>query len=452
MMRYIPNTDADRQVMVEAIGLPAVEDLFNGIPDDLRFAGPLNIPKALAEQEVLRHMRTLAGHNANVEDYAAFLGAGAYHHFIPSIVPVLTSRGEFMTAYTPYQPEMAQGTLQAVYEYQTLICQLADMEVANASLYDASTGVAEAVLMARRVTQRDEALLSEAVHPEYRAVLRTYLQNLGMQVHEIAVDEAGQTPLARMRERLSPRMACVVVQSPNFFGVIEDLTGFAEALHHEKALLVQVVAEPVSLGLLKPPGAWGADIVVGEGQSFGNALSYGGPYLGFFATKDQYVRQMPGRLAGETVDTEGRRGYVLTLSTREQHIRREKATSNICTNEGLCALAATIHLCTLGKVGLRRLAELNLQRATYARQQLAAIPGCRVPFTGPTFNEFVLETPKPAGDLIRQLSAQRLIPGIDLGRFYPERFHQLLMCVTEMNSRDDIDRLCSALSTAVRAP
>jgi glycine dehydrogenase subunit 1 len=302
------------------------------------------------------------------------------------------------------------------------------------------------------VTQRDEALLSEAVHPEYRAVLRTYLQNLGMQVHEIAVDEAGQTPLARVRERLSPRIACVVVQSPNFFGVIEDLTGFAEALHDEKALLVQAVAEPVSLGLLKPPGAWGADIVVGEGQSFGNALSYGGPYLGFFATKDQYVRQMPGRLVGETVDTEGRRGYVLTLSTREQHIRREKATSNICTNEGLCALAATIHLCTLGKVGLQRLAELNLQRATYARQQLATIPGCRVPFTGPTFNEFVLETPKPAGDLIRQLSAQRLIPGIDLGRFYPERSHQLLMCVTEMNSRDDIDRLCSALSTAVRAP
>jgi glycine dehydrogenase subunit 1 len=246
-------------------------------------------------------------------------------------------------------------------------------------------------------------------------------------------------------------MACVVVQSPNFFGVIEDLTGFAEALHHDKALLVQAVAEPVSLGLLKPPGAWGADIVVGEGQSFGNALSYGGPYLGFFATRDQYVRQMPGRLAGETVDTEGRRGYVLTLSTREQHIRREKATSNICTNEGLCALAATIHLCTLGKVGLRRLAELNFQRATYARRQLAAIPGCRVPFTGPTFNEFVLETPIPAAHLIRQLSAQRLIPGVDLGRFDSERSHQLLMCVTEMNSRDDIDRLCSALSAALRA-
>jgi glycine dehydrogenase subunit 1 len=265
------------------------------------------------------------------------------------------------------------------------------------------------------------------------------------------VDEAGQTPLAQVREKLSSRIACAVVQSPNIFGVIEDFTGFAEALHREKALLIQVVAEPVSLGLLKPPGAWGADIVVGEGQSFGNAISYGGPYLGFFATKDQFVRQMPGRLAGETIDSEGRRGFVLTLSTREQHIRREKATSNICTNEGLCALAATIHLCTLGKVGLRRLAELNLQRATYARQQLAAIPGCRVPFTGPTFNEFVLETPQPAGGLIRQLSAQRLIPGIDLGRFYSERSHQLLMCVTEMNTREDIDRLCSALSAAVRA-
>jgi glycine dehydrogenase subunit 1 len=449
-MRYIPNTDADRQAMLEAIGLTAIDELFSGIPEELRFAGPLNIPKALSEQDMLRHMRTLASRNANVEDYAAFLGAGAYHHFIPSIVPVLTSRGEFMTAYTPYQPEMAQGTLQAVYEYQTLICQLTDMEVANASLYDGSTGLAEAVLMARRITQGDDVLMSEAVHPEYRAVLRTYLQNLGMQVHEIAVDEAGQTPLAQVKEGLSPHTACVVIQSPNFFGVIEDLTGVAEAVHHAKALLVQAVSEPVSLGLLKPPGAWGTDIVVGEGQAFGNALSYGGPYLGFFATRDAYVRQMPGRLAGETIDTEGRRGYVLTLSTREQHIRREKATSNICTNEGLCALAATIHLCTLGKVGLRRLAELNLRRATYARQQLAAIPGCHVPFTGPTFNEFVLETPKPAGDLIRQLSAHRLIPGIDLGRFYPERSRQLLLCVTEMNPREDIDRLCASLSAAVQ--
>jgi glycine dehydrogenase subunit 1 len=450
-MRYIPNTDAECHAMLEAMGLSAIEALFDSIPEELRFAGPLDIPKALSEQEVLRQMRTLAGRNANVEDYAAFLGAGAYHHFIPSIVPVLTSRGEFMTAYTPYQPEMAQGTLQAVYEYQTLICQLTDMEVANASLYDASTGVAEAVLMARRLTQRDEVLLSEAVHPEYRAVLRTYVQNLGMQVCEIPVDEAGQTPLSQVQERLSPRTACVVMQSPNFWGVIEDLTGFAEVLQRDMALLVQVIAEPVSLGLLKPPGAWGADIVVGEGQSFGNTLSYGGPYLGFFATRDRYVRQMPGRLVGETIDTEGRRGYVLTLSTREQHIRREKATSNICTNEGLCALTATIHLCTLGKIGLRRLAELNLQRATYARQQLAAIPGCRIPFTGPTFNEFVLETPQLAATLIRQLSMQHLLPGLDLGRFDSERSHQLLMCVTEMNSRAEIDQLCAALSTAIRA-
>jgi glycine dehydrogenase subunit 1 len=450
MMRYIPNTDADRQAMLEAMGLTTIEELFSGIPEDLRLAGPLDIPKALSEQDMLRHMRALANHNANVEDYAAFLGAGAYHHFIPSIVPVLTSRGEFMTAYTPYQPEMAQGTLQALYEYQTLICQLTDLEVANASLYDGSTGVAEAALMARRLTQRDDVLISEAVHPEYRDVLQTYLQNLGMQVHAIGVDDTGQTSLQRVRGELSPRTACVVVQSPNFFGVIEDLTGFADAVHHEKALLVQAIAEPVSLGLLKPPGAWGADIAVGEGQAFGNTLSYGGPYLGFFATRDQFVRQMPGRLAGETIDSEGRRGFVLTLSTREQHIRREKATSNICTNEGLCALAATIHLCTLGKVGLRRLAELNLQRATYTRQKLASIPGCRVPFTGPTFNEFVLETPKPASALVRQLSQQRLIPGIDLSRFYPERSHQLLICVTEMNAREDIDHLCGALASAVR--
>jgi glycine dehydrogenase subunit 1 len=449
-MRYIPNTDADRQAMLEAMGLTSSEELFKSIPQDLRLARPLGIPTALSEQEVLRQMRTLASRNADVEAYVSFLGAGAYHHFIPSIVPVLTSRGEFMTAYTPYQPEMAQGTLQALYEYQTLICQLTELEVANASLYDGSTGVAEAVLMARRITHRDEVLISEAVHPEYRAVLRTYLQNLGMEVHVIPVDDCGHTPLMRVRGGLSPQTACVVVQSPNFFGVVEDLTGFADAVHQEGALLVQVVAEPVSLGLLKPPGAWGADIAVGEGQAFGNALSYGGPYLGFFATRDQYVRQMPGRLAGETVDTEGRRGYVLTLSTREQHIRREKATSNICTNEGLCALAAAIHLCALGKVGLRQLAVLNVQRATYARQQLAAIPDCRLAFSGPTFNEFVLETPKPARDILTQLIAQRLIPGLDLGRFYAERSHQLLICVTEMNTREEIDRLCAALATAVQ--
>jgi glycine dehydrogenase subunit 1 len=437
--------------MLQAMDLTSSEDLFAGIPPALRFARALDIPKALSEQEMLRHMRTLASRNADVEEYVAFLGAGAYHHFIPSIVPVLLSRGEFMTAYTPYQPEMAQGTLQAMYEYQTLICQLTDLEVANASLYDGASGLAEGVLMARRVTRRDGVLISEAVHPEYRAVLQTYLQNLGTRVHEVPVDETGQTPLARVNAGMSDQTACVVVQSPNFFGVIEDLTGFADTAHARGALLVQAISEPVSLGLLKPPGAWGADIALGEGHAFGNPLSYGGPYLGFFATREQYVRQMPGRLSGETVDTEGRRGYVLTLSTREQHIRREKATSNICTNEGLCALAATIYLCTLGKVGLRQLAQLNLQRAAYARQQLAAIPGCRLPFSGPTFNEFVLETPKPAREIIARLIDQRIIAGVDLARFYPARPQALLVCVTEMNPREDIDRLCTALATAVRA-
>jgi glycine dehydrogenase subunit 1 len=450
-MRYIPNTAADCQAMLQAMDLTSSEDLFAGIPPALRFARALDIPKALSEQEMLRHMRTLASRNADVEEYVAFLGAGAYHHFIPSIVPVLLSRGEFMTAYTPYQPEMAQGTLQAMYEYQTLICQLTDLEVANASLYDGASGLAEGVLMARRVTRRDGVLISEAVHPEYRAVLQTYLQNLGTRVHEVPVDETGQTPLARVNAGMSDQTACVVVQSPNFFGVIEDLTGFADTAHARGALLVQAISEPVSLGLLKPPGAWGADIALGEGHAFGNPLSYGGPYLGFFATREQYVRQMPGRLSGETVDTEGRRGYVLTLSTREQHIRREKATSNICTNEGLCALAATIYLCTLGKVGLRQLAQLNLQRAAYARQQLAAIPGCRLPFSGPTFNEFVLETPKPAREIIARLIDQRIIAGVDLARFYPARPQALLVCVTEMNPREDIDRLCTAIAAAVRA-
>jgi glycine dehydrogenase subunit 1 len=412
---------------------------------------PLNVPKALSEQEMLRHMRTLGSRNANVEGYSSFLGAGAYHYFIPSLVPALISRGEFMTAYTPYQPEMAQGTLEAIYEYQTLICQLTDLEVANPSLYDGASALAEPVLMARRITRREEVVISEAVHPEYRTVLRTYLRNLGTRVHEVEVDETGQTPPRRVEGGLSQQTACVVVQSPNFFGVVEDLTGFAAAAHAQGALLVQAVAEPVSLGLLKPPGAWGADIALGEGHSFGNPLSYGGPYLGFFATRGAYVRQMPGRLAGETVDTEGRRGYVLTLSTREQHIRREKATSNICTNEGLCALAATVYLCALGKVGLRKLAQLNLQRASYARHHLATIPGCRLAFTGPTFNEFVLETPRPAREIITKLTEQQLIAGLDLGRFFPQRSRALLICVTEMNPCEDIDRLCEALSTAVRA-
>ena len=450
-MRYIPNTEADCQAMLHAMELTSMEELFAGIPAALRFSRALDIPQALSEQEMLRHMRTLAGRNANVEEYAAFLGAGAYHHFIPSIVPVLLSRGEFMTAYTPYQPEMAQGTLQAMYEYQTLICQLTDLEVANASLYDGASALAEGVLMARRITRREEVLISEAVHPEYRAVLRTYLQNLGARVREIPVDETGQTPLSRVNDGLSEQTACMAVQSPNFFGVIEDLSGFAEAVHRQGALLVQAITEPIALGLLKPPGAWGADIALGEGHAFGNPVSYGGPYLGFFATREQYVRQMPGRLAGETVDSEGRRGYVLTLSTREQHIRREKATSNICTNEGLCALAATIYLCTLGKVGLRRLAQLNLQRAAYARERLADIPGCRLAFSGPTFNEFVLETPGPAREIITQLLEQKILAGVDLGRFYPERSHALLLCVTEMNPREDIDRLCEALASAVRA-
>ncbi|MFQ5847684.1 MAG: aminomethyl-transferring glycine dehydrogenase subunit GcvPA [Candidatus Methylomirabilales bacterium] len=445
-MRYIPNTDADCAAMLQAIGVQSVEELFADIPRKVRVKGDLKLPPALSEAELLRHMRELAGKNADVDRYTSYLGAGAYNHFTPALLNHLILRGEFFTAYTPYQPEVSQGTLQAIYEYQTLICQLTGMEVANASMYDGGSATAEAVLMAHRINGREVVLISRAVHPEYRQVVQTYASRLGMRIVEVPYEKSGATDLAQVKSLLTTKASCLIVQHPNFFGIAEDLDAFARSAHDQDSLLVVSVAEPIALGLLKPPGHAGADIVVGEGQALGNGMSFGGPYLGFFASKEAYVRSMPGRLVGETADREGRPGYVLTLSTREQHIRREKATSNICTNEGLCALAAAIFMVTMGRRGLREMALLNLRKAHFARERIGKVRGFGLKFGGPAFNEFVVESRRRAPrEVTRALLKRGIIGGLPLGRFYPELKECLLFCVTEQISRGDIEQLCKAL-------
>ncbi len=444
-MRYIPNTDADCKAMLQAIGVRSVEELFADIPAAVRLKRPLKVPPALSESEVARQVRALADKNANADRYSMFLGAGCYNHFSPSILNHLVLRGEFLTPYTPYQPEVAQGTLQALYEYQTLICLLTGMDVSNASMYEGASATAEAALMAHRITGRSEVVMARAVHPEYRAVTRTYASQLGISFREVAFTEAGVTDIGQVRKMLSERVSCLVVQSPNFLGVIEDLTPLAEAAHAVGALLVVAVAEPVSLGIVKPPGECGADIVTGEGAGLGTGLNYGGPAVGFFATREKFMRHMPGRLVGETEDREGRTGYVLTLATREQHIRREKATSNICTSESLIANMSAMYMVTMGPQGLRDVALLNLRKAAYAKDRLAKVRGFSLRFTGPTFNEFVLRTKKKPGEILKGLLKRQIIGGLDLGRFYPELKDCLLVCVTEQNSRPEIDALAKAL-------
>ena len=445
-MQYIPNTEADCRAMLDAIGVRSSDELFADIPSKLRLKRGLNLAPPLSETGLRRHMKGLAGRNADVDEYSSFLGAGAYNHFIPAAVSHLVFRSEFYTAYTPYQPELSQGTLQAIYEYQTLICQLTGMEVANASMYDGSSGLAEAILMAHRINGRREVMLPLAVHPEYRAVCRTYVSKLGLHLHEVPYTDQGATDLKQVKAALSDRTSAVVIQSPNFFGVLESLDELAGAAHSAGALLIVAVAEPVSFGIVRSPGEYGADIVVGEGQAFGNHLNFGGPYLGFFASKEAYVRSMPGRLVGQTTDKAGRPGYVLTLSTREQHIRREKATSNICTNEGLCALAATVHLSLLGRAGLRELALLNLRKAAYAKEALSTLRACELRFAGSTFNEFVVRVKgRTPAQVNRALLAKGIIGGLGLGRFYPELSDCLLICVTEQNSREEIDALCKTI-------
>jgi glycine dehydrogenase subunit 1 len=444
-MRYIPHTEEDIRQMLGAVGVGAVEELFAGIPAAVRLQRPLSVPSPASESELLRELSRLAARNATASSHLSFLGGGAYNHFIPAVVDQLISRSEFYTAYTPYQPEISQGTLQAIFEYQTLICQLTGMDAANASMYDGASACAEAVLMAVRVTRRRKVLQSAALHPEYRSTVATYCRYLELELVEVPFAADGRTDLAEVERLLDRETAAVVAGYPNFFGVVENLSALSAAAHAAGAQLVAAVAEPISLGLLKSPGELGADIVAGEGQSFGIPISFGGPYLGFFAARQKDLRAMPGRLVGETVDREGRRGFVLTLATREQHIRREKATSNICSNEGLCALMATVYLALLGKQGLREVAQQNLAKAEYAKKRIATIPGFSLPFAAPTFNEFVVECLEGADVVLARLEEQGILGGIPLSRFYGRMASRLLVCVTEQNSREEIDALAAAL-------
>ena len=447
-MRYLPLTDADRGAMLAAIGIPSIEALFADVPAAARREGLLDLPRAMGEIEVERRLGAMAAKSLSAGSAPCFLGGGAYRHHIPAAVDHLIQRGEFLTSYTPYQPELAQGTLQYLYEFQTQVVLLTGMEVANASLYDGATACAEAVAMAHRITRRNKTILSGGLHPHYRAVCETYAQFAGVEL--LLADAApGAESLASL---LDGETACVVVQNPDFWGEIRDHSALAERVHAAGALLVVVVTEMLSLGAIQPPGEMGADIVAAEGQSIGNALNFGGPYLGLFASREKYVRQMPGRLVGETTDAEGRRGWVLTLATREQHIRRERATSNICTNSGLCALAFTIHLALLGEAGLVGLARLNHATAAITAERLASIPGVAL-VNASFFNEFTLRLPCPAAPVVEALAARGILGGIPASRLYPERADLadlLLVAATEMVTADDIDRLAEGLREVLR--
>jgi glycine dehydrogenase subunit 1 len=436
-MRYLPNSPRDREEMLRTLGHSSIEELFSQIPEEIRFKGRLRLPGPLSEQEVLEFFQQAAGQSTR--EYASLLGAGAYTHFRPAAVDALLSRGEFFTAYTPYQAELAQGTLQAMFEFQTLMAQLTGMEVSNASLYDGSTATTEAVLMALRLTRRNRVVTARTLHPEYCEVMATYVRHLGTEMEEVPYGPSGQLDLAALEAAVNRETAAVVVQSPNFLGVVERFGEVADLVHRSGALLIVAVTEPLSLAVVNPPAE--ADIVCGEAQSFGVPVAFGGPYVGFLSTHEKFVRQMPGRLVGQTVDTEGRRGFVLTLATREQHIRREKATSNICTNQSLCALAATIYLCLLGKQGLKALAEHNMAKAHYAARQLASVPGASVPFDSPFFNEFVVKAPGNSVELLRELRQEKILGGVDLGRFYPELSDHLLVCVTETVNKAALNRM-----------
>ncbi len=437
-MRYLPKSDSERCEMLASMGLRSTEDLFSHLPEELRMKRPLDIPPGQSEYEIIEYFRERAAENAN--GYACFLGAGVYQHFRPVIVDSLISRGEFLTAYTPYQPEISQGTLTSIFEFQTMICQLTGMEVANASMYDGSTALPEAVMMACRVTGRLRAVVARTVHPEYREVHRTYARYQGLPVVEAPYDrETGLLNLKRLEKLVDEDTAAVVVQNPNFFGCIEAVREAAAIAHSRGALLVVMFTEAVSLGILEPPVD--ADIVAGELQSFAISPSYGGPYAGVLAAKEKYIRQMPGRLAGETKDQNGNRAYCLTLATREQHIRREKATSNICTNQALIALMATVYMSVFGKQGLRELAEQNLAKAHYLAGELEK-RGARPRFAAPFFNEFVVDCGgRRAPSVNRRLLKNRIVGGLELKRFYPELRNCLLLCATETTRREEMDRL-----------
>lgn len=438
-MRYMPHTAADIQAMLAAVGAQHLDDLFAAIPADCRRPRPLDLPAALSEWDLDRHMEALAGATAVAPAYTIFLGAGSYDHHIPETIKQLLRRGEFFTAYTPYQPEVSQGTLQAIYEYQTLVGRLLGMEVANASMYDGASALAEALLMALRVTKRRRVALSRAIHPHYRQVVETYLRPTGFEIVLLPYGADGRTDLTALANEKD--LAAVAVQSPNFFGCVEDLKAVAAATHAQAGtLMIATFSEPLAFGLYEAPGRLGADIVCGEGQSLGIPRSFGGPGVGLFACRMQHLRSMPGRLVGQTVDLEGRRGFVLTLSTREQHIRRERATSNICTNQGLCALAAAMYMGSLGGSGFRQLARLNYDTAGYLKSALQKA-GVRVPFGAPTFNEFVVRLAPGSKDLYQRLLERRIVAGLPLEKYYSELADHYLLCATETSRKEDLDLL-----------
>ena len=442
-MRYTPNTKSDQKGMLASANIKSIDDLFRAIPNNVKINDISTVPpRGISEIELKGSLEALSKKNSNARVLVSFLGGGSYDHFIPSVVKHIISKSEFYTAYTPYQPELSQGMLQSIFEYQSLICALTGMDACNASMYDGATAMAEAASLAVHFTGKKEVLVSKAVNPNYRQVLNTYANGAGWKVVEFGYDQTlGISAFDEASNKISDRTACLIISNPNFFGCIEDIEKFSKLAKSKGALSI-VSVDPISLGILKKPGDVGVDIVTGEGQSLGLPQNFGGPYLGIFAVKKNYLRLMPGRLVGETVDTKGRRGYVLTLQAREQHIRREKAFSNICSNEALCALAATVYLATMGKSGLREVANQCLRKANYAKKKLSKL----VAFNSPSFKEFVIKTKMPVEQINKKLLENNIIGGLDLGRFYPELKSHMLVAVTEMIKKEDMDKLVPELT------
>jgi glycine dehydrogenase subunit 1 len=444
---YLPHTDLDRQSMLETIGVDSMDCLFEDIPKKVRLNKSLNLPIALPEQELVKEMRKIAKMNANLQENICFLGAGAYDHYIPSVVNHVIRRSEFYTAYTQYQPEISQGYLQALWEYQSMICEITGMEVANASMYDGGTAVTEAAMMACAASGRTEIIMAAAIHPHYQEIFKTYALDRNYTFKNVDC-ENGVMNINHLEESVGKATAAVIVQSPNFFGSIEDIKQIAQVAHAQGAYLIAVV-DPISLGILASPGSLGADIVVGEGQSMGVPISFGGPYLGFFAATEKLMRKMPGRIIGQTTDQDGKRGFVLTLQAREQHIRREKATSNICSNEALCALSAAVYLAAVGKEGYRQLSSQCLQKAHFTYDELTKLQGCEKVFASPFFKEFVVRLNKPVAKINALLLQKGIIGGLDLSKYYPEMKNCMLLCVTEKRSKADIGKLVSGMEAIV---
>ena len=443
---YLPHTEEDRRAMLGAVGVNSTQELFVDIPSNLKLTRSLSLPAAMSEPELATHLQELAKRNSNLGEYACFLGAGAYDHYIPSVVDHVIGRSEFYTAYTQYQPEIAQGYLQALWEYQSMVCEITGMDVANASMYDGGTALAEAAMVACAQAGRNEVVVASAVHPHYRSVLATYGIDKGYTIKEVGY-VSGATDLAKLEETVSSATAAVLIQLPNFFGCLEDVKAVADIAHAKGALAIAAV-DPIAMGILEAPGALGADIVVGEGQPLGLSVSFGGPYLGFFAATEKLMRKIPGRIVGQTTDHEGTRGFVLTLQAREQHIRREKATSNICSNEALCALSAAVYLSAMGKQGFQQVAELCLSKAHYAYSRLLTVPGCQAVFKAPFFKEFVIRCDQPIAEINKALLAEKIIGGLELGKYYPDLEGCMLIAVTEKRTKTDIDRLVQGMEAA----